>query len=263
MMAAASPADLAPLPVTVLFLAIVAGMGALVVAGVWRAGLSGAGRPDGARPALATGGAVAAWLAFTLALAAAGFFADFRALPPRFLVLLAPALVTLVWLARARSVGRWLAAVPPAWLVWPQSFRILVEIVLWRLIVAGAAPEIMTFTGRNFDIVVGLTAPLVAYGCFVARWWAPRVAIWWNVAGLLILANTVLHAQLAAPTRFQVYLTQPPNTFIASAPYIWLPAFLVPLGWGLHVLSIRRLRMGPISASSAGPTRGGGRGAAR
>jgi hypothetical protein len=257
-MTGGGPADLAPFPVTVLFLAIVAGMWALVVAGVARAARFP--RPDGTmRPAIVTGVVLAGWLALTLALAAAGFFADFRALPPRFLVVLAPALAALVWLGRARSVGRLLATVPPAWLVWPQTFRILVEIVLWRLIVAGAAPEIMTFTGRNFDVLVGLTAPVVAYGCFVARWWGPRVAIWWNVAGLLILVNTVVHAQLAAPTRFQVYVTEPPNTFLASVPYIWLAAFLVPLAWGLHVLSIRRL----VGASPGVPTRGTGRGAAR
>lgn len=268
-MTGGSPADLAPLAVTLLFVAIVAGMWALVVAGVARAAA-----PDAARPATVTGLALAGWLAVTHGLAAAGFFSDFRALPPRFLALLLPALAALVWLARSRAVGRLLAAVPPAWLVWPQGFRILVEIVLWRLIVAGAAPEIMTFTGRNFDIAVGLTAPVIAYGCFVARWWSPRVALWWNVAGILILVNTVVHAQLAAPTRFQVYVTQPPNSFIAAAPYVWLPAFLVPLAWALHVLSIRRLRLGMdalgaaprrpgVKASAGAPTRGNGRGAGR
>ena len=30
-------------------------------------------------------------------------------------------------------------------------------------------------------------------------------------------------------------------TFIAYVPWIWLPAFLVPLAWALHALSIRQL----------------------
>jgi hypothetical protein len=51
----------------------------------------------------------------------------------------------------------------------------------------------------------------------------------------------VVHAQLAAPTPFRVFRVEPPVTFIAYLPWIWLPAFLVPLAWGLHALSIRQL----------------------
>jgi hypothetical protein len=108
--------------------------------------------------------------------------------------------------------------------------------------VAGVAPDIMTFHGRNVDILVGLSAPLVAYYCFVRRAWPERVALWWNWAGILILLNVVVQAQLSAPTPFRVFVTQPPTTFIAHVPYIWLPAFLVPLAWLLHAVSLRQLR---------------------
>ena len=60
------------------------------------------------------------------------------------------------------------------------------------------------------------------------------------MAGILILLNVVVHAQLSTPT-FRVFITQPPVTFIAYVPWIWLPAFLVPLAWALHALSIRQL----------------------
>jgi hypothetical protein len=115
------------------------------------------------------------------------------------------------------------------------------ELILWQLFVAGSLPVIMTFEGRNVDILVGLTAPLVAWLCFGRRKWSPRVALWWNVAGILILLNVVLHAQLAAPTPYQRIVTSPPPTLIAELPWIWLPAFLVPLAWALHALSIRQL----------------------
>ena len=55
--------------------------------------------------------------------------------------------------------------------------------------------------------------------------------MWWNWAGIVILLNVVVHAQLSAPTRFRVFETDPPATFIGDLPYIWLPAFLVPLAW--------------------------------
>jgi hypothetical protein len=156
-------------------------------------------------------------------------------------IALLPPLITLAVLASSRTVGRLVQGIPAVWLVGAQSFRIVVEIVLWWLVAAGAVPAIMSFTGRNFDVLVGLTAPIVASRCFVSRAWPTRLARWWNVAGIVVLVNTVVHAQLAAPTRFQLFVTTPPNTFIGEMPYIWLPAFLVPLAWALHILSFRQL----------------------
>ena len=114
--------------------------------------------------------------------------------------------------------------------------------MLWQLAVAGVLPELLSFHGRNVDILVGLTAPVVAYACFVRRAWPARVAGWWNWAGIVILLNVVVHAQLSAPTPWRIFETDPPTTVIADWPYIWLPAFLVPLAWLLHAVSLRQLR---------------------
>ena len=226
----------APVPpwLSALFVLLVLAMSALLVAGV--------GALRGRGPATATAAALAAWLAFTGLLARAGVFADFSRLPPRLLIAIVVPLLTLVALCRSAAVGRLVDAAPPGWLVYPQAFRIVMELILWQLYVAGAAPALMTFEGRNVDIVVGLTAPLIAWLCFGRRVWTARAALWWNVAGILILLNVVVHAQLAAPTPFRRIVTDPPPTFIAHLPWIWLPAFLVPLAWGLHALSIRQLR---------------------
>jgi len=51
----------------------------------------------------------------------------------------------------------------------------------------------------------------------------------------------VVHALLSTPTPFRVLVTDPPTTFIAAVPYVWLPAFLVPLAWLLHGVSLRQL----------------------
>jgi MFS family permease len=243
--AAASPVDLAPGPLGVAFVLLVGAMWALVVAGV-RSAARGAGW-SGRAPVVAALG-LAGWLGLFAAAGVSGFFADFAAWPPRFAILLVPMLVVVIALARSRTLTPLLAATPPARLVYAQSFRIAVELVLWALVVAGVAPDIMSFTGRNFDGVVGLSAPVVAHACCREdRWrdgWPRTVALWWNVVGIAVLANTVIHAQLAAPTPLQVFHTVPPNTFIAFMPYVWLPTFLVPLAWSLHVLSIRQLLAG-------------------
>ena len=188
------------------------------------------------------GVALVGWLALTAVLAERGFFEDFQSMPPHLLLGVGPPLLTLLALTVSPRVMPLLAAVPPAWLVAAQTFRIPVEIVLWRLAVAGVIPELLSFHGRNVDILVGLTAPVVAYACFVRRAWPARVAVWWNWAGIVILLNVVVLVQLSAPTPWRIFETDPPATFIGDWPYIWLPAFLVPLAWLLHALSLRQLR---------------------
>jgi len=230
----------APVAVSLLFVAVVVGMLVLALWGAarvaWRVS------PDAVRGVRVAGVALVGWLALTAVLAERGFFDDFRSLPPRFLPLLGLPVLALLALTFSRRVAPLLAVLPPAWPIAAQAFRIPVEIVLWRLAVAGVIPELLSFHGRNVDILVGLTAPVVAYACFVRRAWPTRVAVWWNWAGIIILLNVVVHAQLSAPTRVRVFETDPPTTFIGDLPYIWLPAFLVPLAWALHAISLRQLR---------------------
>ncbi|HYR70480.1 MAG TPA: hypothetical protein VEP12_03760 [Candidatus Acidoferrum sp.] len=230
----------APVAVSLLFVAIVVGMLVLVLWGAaraaWRVG------PGAVRGVRVAGMALVGWLALTGMLAERGFFDDFQSIPPRLVLALGPPLLTLLAVTFSRRIAPLLAALPPAWPVAAQTFRIPVEIVLWRLAVAGVIPELLSFTGRNVDILVGLTAPVVAYACFVRRAWPARVAVWWNWAGIVILLNVVVHAQLSAPTPWRLFETDPPTTFIADWPYIWLPDFLVPLAWLLHAVSLRQLR---------------------
>src|SRR5574341_1455634 len=186
--------------------------------------------------------AVTAWVALLGLLSLRGVFGDFQSLPPRiFPALLVPLIAGLLFL---RSAGgrELLARTPLQWPVYAQSFRVVMEIILWLLFLQHRAPAIMTFEGRNVDILVGLTAIPVGYLCFVRKSWSPRVALWWNVAGVLILLNVVTHAQLSTPSPFRLFVTDPPVTFIAYWPYILLPGFLVPLAWLLHAASVMQLR---------------------
>jgi hypothetical protein len=186
--------------------------------------------------------AVVAWLAFTAALAAGGALLRVGMVPLYFpLVLLTPVLAGIFFLrsSRGRAV---LSTLPPAWPVAMQSFRIVMEIILWALAVQGRIPYLITFEGRNVDILIGLTAGPVAWYCFVRRAWPARVALVWNVAGLAILANVVFHAYFSAPTRLRLFVTEPATTFIAFLPYVWLPTFLVPLAVWLHTASLMKGR---------------------
>ncbi|WP_233632635.1 hypothetical protein [Parapedobacter sp. ISTM3] len=62
-----------------------------------------------------------------------------------------------------RTGKEFVDSLPIAGLTMINVVRIPVEVVLCWLFINGAVPEMMTFEGRNFDIIAGITAPLIAY----------------------------------------------------------------------------------------------------
>ena len=180
------------------------------------------------------------WFVLAGLLAYAGFFSDFTARPPRLLfALLLPAVVLAIVSFRSRTLPEALRHTPIAWLFYLQAFRIVVELILWRGYKAGAIPVQMTFEGRNFDILAGLTAPIA--GWLWQRTHNRVLGIVWNFAGLVLLLNIVVVAILSMPAPFRVFTEGPANTLLTRFPFIYLPAVLVPIAYTAHVLSLRQL----------------------
>src|SRR5881397_2473947 len=139
---------------------------------------------------------LAIWLGVLAVLAGQGYFLNFESMPPRLaLAGLLPLTVGLLMLA-THGTRYFLAVTPPERLIYLQSFCILMEIILWALSVQRRAPQLITFEGRNIDILIGLTAIPVGWMVVERRAWPTWVGSAWNVAGILILANVVVHAQL-------------------------------------------------------------------
>ena len=177
------------------------------------------------------------WLAGISIAAVQGFFANFNTVPPRMFIVLVIPIIGLIFLWRNRKFIQLLENIPLSWPIWIQSFRVVVEIFLWQLFVIHLLPEQMTFEGSNWDILVGITAPFFAY--FFRN--NPRILLGWNIAGLALLTNIVITAILSMPTPFRVFMNEPSNTIVAHFPIIWLPAFLVPLAYYMHFISIKQI----------------------
>jgi len=174
-------------------------------------------------------------------LASLGMLDRYNPLPaPALLMVMALTICTLT--ITVSSAGRRLiAAVGLPALVGFQAFRIPVEWLLHRLYQEGTVPVQMTYAGRNFDIVTGLTA--VVLGLWLVRAGRSRgVVLAWNVLGLALLANIVTIAILSTPVPFRRFLDGPPNLLPSLWPYVWLPSFLVQLALAGHVLVFRQLR---------------------
>ncbi|MGE3726371.1 MAG: hypothetical protein AB7I41_12515 [Candidatus Sericytochromatia bacterium] len=187
-----------------------------------------------------TGIGLGAWLLLTAGLAQSGALNDFSSTPPRLFGIVTPALLfCLILTFHPRLQTLW-QQVPTTWLLGFQTFRIGVEIFLWLLFTSTIVPVQMTFEGRNWDILTGLTAPLMVWLWHSKPQSQRPLVLFWNLAGLALLLNIVGISILSMPTAFQVFTQAPSNTFVASFPFVWLPSFLVPLALLGHCLSLRQ-----------------------
>ncbi len=181
------------------------------------------------------------WLSIIGLTAIFGFFQNFEVLPPRIFFAVAPSVALTIFLLFSKPFGRFLKTVPSTWLVYVQSFRIVVEIILWLGFMGGIVPFQMTFEGFNYDIVVGLTAFLAGNIFFRKNRFRRFEAILWNVFGLALLINIVVVSILSTPSIFRVFMNAPANEIIAYFPYIWIPGFFVPYAFAMHLFSLKQL----------------------
>ena len=182
------------------------------------------------------------WLSATNRAAASGTLLDFTASPPRLSRLVAALSISTVIFAFLQP-GRWLTErLPLAAVVGFQFFRLPVELLLHQLHEQNVVPVQMTFQGLNFDILTGLSAPVVAY--LAHRGAIGRRAVFaWNTMGLVLLATIVVVANLSTPA-FRVFAPDARTAFLATRPFVWLPTVLVPAALFAHVVTYRRLAMG-------------------
>ena len=121
--------------------------------------------------------------------------------------------------------------------------RIPVELCLYQLFIAGKIPEIMTFTGWNFDILIGLSAVVIlTYQLVKKKNLARQFFVLWNVIGLLFLSVIVIIAILSSPLPIQQFAFEQPNIALLEFPYSFLPTCIVPIVFISHFLLIKHLK---------------------
>ncbi len=180
------------------------------------------------------------WLTILAVGAITGFFQDFASLPPRIIFAALPPIILIISLFRSRLFNVILKIIPKRWLIYVQSFRIILNLMLWVGFVGIFVPLQMTFLWLNQDIIVGLTA-ILAGSLFFRRRYMRWEAVLWNVFGLFLIINLVIIAFFSAPHPFQVFLNEPHNTFVANMPFIWIPGFIVPFAIAMHLFSLKQL----------------------
>ena len=215
------------------------------VAVVWRR--SGAPPARVQRAWIVTAVVAGLWMAVTWIAAASGALRAWDRRPPPFALLIAGIVIVSCVVAFGR-VGRLLAMYTPLWaLVAVQSFRLPLELAMHAMYERGIMPVEMSFSGRNFDVLTGASALVVAALAFAGRGGRRLVAAW-NVLGLALLANVVVVALLGTP-RFR-YFGDHLNVWVTYPPFVWLPAVMVLAALAGHLVIFSALRQPSVTPST-------------
>ncbi len=167
---------------------------------------------------------------------------DTNLFPPKIMLFgILPTIVAIVLLFSTSKGRQFMDSLPLINLTYLNVVRIPVEIVLLWLFLNKAIPELMTFEGRNFDIIAGITAPIVAYFGLTKTKLTRQTILIWNFICLGLLINIVVNALFSTPSPVQKFAFEQPNIAILNFPFSWLPTFIVPIVLFGHLASIRQL----------------------
>src|ERR1035438_4876567 len=101
------------------------------------------------------------WLVIQAVISLNEFYArDTTSIPPRFAFAIIPPFITILILFLTKRGLVFIDNLPLLNITYLNIVRIPVEIVLYWLFLYKAVPRLMTFEGKNFDIISGITAPL-------------------------------------------------------------------------------------------------------
>ena len=182
------------------------------------------------------------WLVYITLLSMKGVFVS-QSLPPRIPVLLVlPAFAFIGFFFLSGKFKKLIDATPASWPVRFQVFRVGVELLLAAAFVQHKLPVEATFEGYNFDILIGIAAPILGWLAFKNERQSKIAVILFNIAGLITLSVVVfiLTSQAYFPSvwhKQESILGQGFGTF----PFTYLAGFLMPVAVFMHIFSFVRI----------------------
>lgn len=170
-------------------------------------------------------------------LALQGFYENTTTSPPRFLLVFFPSACFVIYGLLPRQM-KWIRKVRKLeFSTLLHVVRIPIEMVLYNLFLHDFVPELMTFEGRNYDILVGMTAPIIAFLHF-KKWIGTKVLLLWNFIGLALVLFIFVNAVLSLEVPFQQFAFDQPNVAVKYFPFVLLPVVIVPIVIWAHVSDI-------------------------
>jgi hypothetical protein len=181
------------------------------------------------------------WSILHSVLAYNGFYKITNTMPPRFALILLPTILLIIYGLFPKQMD-WVVKNRNTTLsTFLHTVRIPVEIVLLYLFLNKMIPELMTFEGRNFDILVGISAPIIGF-LVLKNKISKKVLLLFNVIGLCFVLFILINALLSAETPLQQFGFEQPNKAVFHFPFILLPAVIVPLVIYTHLSDVFKLK---------------------
>ncbi len=191
------------------------------------------------------------WLTIVGILGIFGFYKKTGTMPPRFTLLLGPVVLFILLLFTNKKSKTFVDNLNLKGLTLLHIIRIPIEIILYYTFLAGLIPDLMTFKGYNYDIISGITAPIMYYLVFVKKKIKRKGLLIWNFVCLGLLINVLTIAVLSAKTPFQILAFEQPNIGVTYFPFVWLPTIIVPIVLFAHLASIKQLLSGKKVVNNA------------
>lgn len=180
------------------------------------------------------------WIFIQSILSLNGFYLKMNTIPPRFMFLVFPPILSIILLATTPKGKLFLNNLNIKWITLIHVVRIPVEIVLYLLFQLKLIPQLMTFEGRNFDILSGITAFIVYYYA-IQKGLKKSVLIIWNLIALCMVLNIMVYGFLSSPSLLQQFAFEQPNIAVLYFPMNLLPSFVVPIVILCHLASLKKL----------------------
>jgi hypothetical protein len=181
------------------------------------------------------------WMAIQFLLVETGFYTNTGTIPPRAVLLIVPPVIFILFLLLSREGKNIISKWNTEWLTWLHVVRIPVEFVLLMLSIYKFVPTLMTFEGRNFDILSGISAPFIAWFGYRKKNLNRNMLLAWNFICLALVLNVVINGLLSVPGALQMQAFEQPNVGILMLPFVYLPCLIVPAVILSHLVSIKKL----------------------
>jgi len=181
------------------------------------------------------------WSIMQSILAYIGFYQNTDSIPPRFGLVLIPTTILIIYGLLPKQ-QKWVSETRRTKIsTFLHSVRLPVEIVLFGLFINKMIPGIMTFEGRNYDILMGITAPIIGW-LFIKQKVSKKILMGWNIIGLILILFILFNGILSAELPFQQFGFEQPNRALTYFPFVLLPSTIVPIVIWTHISDIIKLK---------------------
>lgn len=160
--------------------------------------------------------------------------------PQRFLLVVFPMILLIIYGLTSKHRHQLLKMQNTKISTFLHVVRIPVEIVLLHLFLNKMLPELATFEGRNFDILAGITAPIIGL-LYLKNLIGKKILLIWNVICLTLVLFILANGLLSIELPFQQFAFEQPNRAMLYFPFVLLPSVVVPIVIYTHVVDILKL----------------------